>query len=273
MNITLCSSFSPRKDCNKILRAENLIHDQAQVGDLVVVDADEDDAVVAQERARQEQAGVDHVQPVRVEAPAGARVGRERAQRLVHLPGAAQVVLGGLAEVVAVDEVVAGVVGRVDVDHLDTPGVGLLEELERVQIVRLDEEVARRVLVHARARHGDERPARRFAGAAARRPLAWPEEAEVFGVRAFFLKVVAQRGAQRLPVDRPVGKSLRRDGAQLREAVGVESEGRSQALVGHLSVTLPAVHPDKRLQVMRSSWLPPSLPAQVDRPLLRSSSD
>ena len=39
--------------------------------------------------------------------------------------------------------------GRVDVDHLDLPEVGLLEEFECVQVVALDEEVLGGVEIHA----------------------------------------------------------------------------------------------------------------------------
>ena len=108
---------------------------------LVVIDADEDDAVVAQELAREEEAGVHHRQPVRMVAPAGLGVAGEDVALGVDLARLLQVGLERLAVVVLVDEVVAGVVGRVDVDHLDLAHIGLVEELEHLQVLALDEEV------------------------------------------------------------------------------------------------------------------------------------
>lgn len=50
----------------KVLLAENLVADLAQVRDLVVVDADEDDAVLSKQVAGQMKARVHHVQPIAV---------------------------------------------------------------------------------------------------------------------------------------------------------------------------------------------------------------
>ena len=44
-------------------------------------------------------------------------------------------------EIIGIDEVVAGVVRRVDIDHLDLTEIALLQELEDFQIVALDVEV------------------------------------------------------------------------------------------------------------------------------------
>ena len=44
-------------------------------------------------------------------------------------------------EIVGIDEVVAGVVRRVDIDHLDLAEIALLQELEDFQIIALDVEV------------------------------------------------------------------------------------------------------------------------------------
>ncbi len=59
----------------------------------------------------------------------------------VGLARVAQVVVQALAEVVGVDEVVASVVGRVNVDHLDFAVVALLQQLEHLQVVAFDEQV------------------------------------------------------------------------------------------------------------------------------------
>lgn len=58
-------------------------------------------------------------------------------------------------EIVGVDEIVAGVVRRVDVDHLDLAEIALLQKLEDFQIIALDVEVFGSVpvlaLCHTRA--------------------------------------------------------------------------------------------------------------------------
>ena len=65
-----------------------------------------------------------------------------------------EVVVARLGEVVVVDEVVAGVVGRVDVDELDLAEVRLLEQLQRLEVVALDEEVLGGVEVDRSSRTG-----------------------------------------------------------------------------------------------------------------------
>ena len=69
-------------------------------------------------------------------------------------PDALEVLVVRLGEVVVVDEVIAGVVRRVDVDQLDLAEVRLLEQLERVEVVALDEEVLRGVEVDDSSRTG-----------------------------------------------------------------------------------------------------------------------
>ena len=59
-----------------------------------------------------------------MEAAGGFGVGADLAALAVHLAGEFEVVLDVVLEVVGIDEVLAGVVGRVDVDELHLPGVG-----------------------------------------------------------------------------------------------------------------------------------------------------
>jgi hypothetical protein len=82
-----------------------------------------------------------------VEPAIGVGIGHEPAAVFVVLAAPGVILLMGLPIVVVVDEVVARVVGRVYVDELHLAGVGLLEELQRVEIVALDVEVPRRIPV------------------------------------------------------------------------------------------------------------------------------
>ena len=79
--------------------------------------------------------------------PLDSVLATSRRPAVIDLAGPREVLRRRLGEVVVVDEVVAGVVGRVDVDQLDLAEVRLLEQLERVEVVALDEEVLRRVEV------------------------------------------------------------------------------------------------------------------------------
>ncbi len=87
-------------------------------------------------------------------------------------------------EVVFIDKIIPGVVGRVDVDHFHLPEVGFLEELEGVEVVAFDVEVfcvleIHRLLAAGAQRQGDGRVRQRE-----RLALAGPIEAVAF-LRAF----------------------------------------------------------------------------------------
>ena len=59
----------------------------------------------------------------------------------VILAAVFHVILGALCKVVLIDKIIAGVVRRVNVDHLDLAQIGFLQELQHFQIVALDIEV------------------------------------------------------------------------------------------------------------------------------------
>ena len=75
---------------------------------------------------------------------------------VVDLTGVAQIGVEGLGVVVGIDEIVAGVVGRIDVDHLHLAVIRLLEEFEDFQVVALDEYIAGGVPIDGFVGRGDE---------------------------------------------------------------------------------------------------------------------
>ena len=95
----------------------------------VVVNADEDDAVFAEEFSGEAEPRVHHVAPVGVVAAVGFGVGA------TCLAGLLFIVIQRIAEGIFVNEIVAGVVWRVDVDHLDLAVVRALEEFQYFEIV------------------------------------------------------------------------------------------------------------------------------------------
>lgn len=76
-----------------------------------------------------------------MEASIAFRIGDELATFVVVIAAFRFVSGDGFTEVVFVDEVVACVVRRVDVDELDFAGVVLAQELQRVEVVSLDVQV------------------------------------------------------------------------------------------------------------------------------------
>ena len=132
----------------KFVVAEDLVAELRRFAMLVVVDRDDDHAVVGQQVPRELQPRVHHAEPVGVEATVRLGVRDEPVARPRRLwPERREVLRRRLGEVVVVDEVVARVVRRVDVDELDLAEVRLLEQLQRVEVVALDEEVLRGVEV------------------------------------------------------------------------------------------------------------------------------
>ena len=174
-------SALPNQLRDKILLTKHLIHQQPQVVHLIIVNAHENHAVLAQQLAGQEKARVHHGEPGGVVASAGLRVGGEQIALGVLLAGQLQVGGQRVGVVVGVDKIVAGVVRWVNVDHLHSAKVGLVEELEDFQVVALDEEVLGGVKVHGFLAAGDEGGASRGLEQADGVALAGPGEGVAFG--------------------------------------------------------------------------------------------
>src|SRR5271157_3753717 len=84
------------------------------------------------------------------------RVGTELASLAINLARELEVILNVVLKVVGIDEVTAGVIGRIDVDQLDLAGVALLQKLEHFEIVALDHEVLGGLPIDALLRAGAE---------------------------------------------------------------------------------------------------------------------
>jgi hypothetical protein len=93
-----------------------------------------------------------------VKSPICVAVRAKFAPFTVHLPGVFQVGLQALGIVVGVNEVVAGVVRRVNVDHLHFAEVGFLQQLKHFQVVPFNDQVFGRVEVDAFFQAWQQRP-------------------------------------------------------------------------------------------------------------------
>ncbi len=119
------------QDIAEIALAKNLIHQHPQMVLFVVVNGHENHAVVGQQFAEQLQAGPHHAEPLVVTLQILAVNGL--VQPFAH-QGAVHLVVVGPA-------LVAGVVGRVDVDALDAASVAGQQGFERVEIVAVNDQV------------------------------------------------------------------------------------------------------------------------------------
>ena len=106
-----------------------------------------------------------------MESAIGFFVGGEGTAFAIYLAGAFQVVLERLGEIIIIDEVVSGVVGGIDVDHLHPVGVALSEDLEDFEIVAFDVEVVGVVFVDTFVLCGNEGTGAGLAGKAAGFPF------------------------------------------------------------------------------------------------------
>ena len=120
-------------DCSrqKIILAEHLVHQRTQPVDLIVVDGNEDSAIVPKQLPQQLEAGEHHAAPLVVASQIFAI--HDPAQPLPHH--------GRVDLVVISPTLVAGVVGRIDVDALHLAMIGRQQRLERRKIVPLHDQV------------------------------------------------------------------------------------------------------------------------------------
>ena len=111
--------LSPNELRDEIVRSEYPIHQHSEPEKLVIIDADEDHAIIGKQFLGQHQPPVHELQPQRM----------TEAVCLVH-------------KAVVVDEVtVAGVVRRIDVDAADCAFVTEAQRAQRVEIVALNDQV------------------------------------------------------------------------------------------------------------------------------------
>lgn len=139
-----------------------------------------------------------------MEASIAFRIGDELATFVVVIAAFRFVSGDGFTEVVFVDEVVACVVRRVDVDELDFAGVVLAQELQRVEVVSLDVQVPGGVPVLATFLDGSQGLGDGFAGEAFRLAFAGPSELVAFPV-AF--RHITKSLFQRVEVHRTFGSA------------------------------------------------------------------
>src|SRR5690349_19091697 len=108
----------------------------------MVINAQEDGSVSAQQAMRQLQSREDHVQPISVEPSTGLSVAADLLST-VDLTGQFEIVLDAVLKAVRIDKISTCVVRRVDVDQLDLAAIALLKQFEDFEVVTFNHQVLR----------------------------------------------------------------------------------------------------------------------------------
>ena len=195
---------------NKIFHAEYFGQQVAKISNFSIVDADGDHPVIAQQSARQSQTREQHIQPVRVE-PARSFSVRADFSAAFGLASQLQIVGHAVPKIVRIHEILARVVGRIDIDQLHLAGVAFLQELQHFEIVALDHQVLRRFPIDAFVRARQQGSGRRCQRDLSRATLAVPVQPILF---VALIDCRAEQALQHLEVDPVFRERLRKQRLQ-----------------------------------------------------------
>src|SRR5947209_18873436 len=92
---------------------------------LMVVNTDKNRPIVGQELSRDKQSGIHHGEPSRMIPSARLRVAGQQVSFRIDLSCELQVRLEGIGIIVRIDEVLAGIVGGININQLDAAEVRL----------------------------------------------------------------------------------------------------------------------------------------------------
>ena len=138
---------------------------------------------------------------------AALRVRHQRNALLVDFPYKFQVVVHRFPVIVGIDKVLARIVWRVDVDHLDAFRITLAQNPHHFQVVAFDVDVIRLGFIYTVAGNRFKRSFRRLAGELLRLPLSRP--IQVVAHLAFTDSLFAKQFPQRAHVQLAVPNKLR----------------------------------------------------------------
>ena len=230
-----CLFGNSRKTRKEVIFSECIVCYFHKVIHFVVINADKDNPIHRQQISCQHQPRINHAAPVGMKTTVGVGILEQAVFVLVVHSHLRVFFFLWAHEIVGIDEVVAGVVRRINIDHLDLAKIALLQELEDFQIIALDVEVFSGVPVLALRHAGAQRLADRLVGFHDCRLLADPCElvclVAVHHVRREHL-------FQQLKVDRPFVHLLLRCAVflvqHLRDAVRKQSSNAVYVLRRHI---------------------------------------
>lgn len=137
----------------------------------------------------------------------------------INLTGEFEIVADGVGVIIVVHEVIACVVWRVDVDHLDLTVVVLLEHLEHFEVVTLNEHVLSSVPVNRLLFVGHKRCRGGGLGGANGVALARPRQTKSL---AAFLYVYVENRLESVEINLAVGYNLRKEFCEFVRGFGCE---------------------------------------------------
>ncbi len=129
----------------KIIFTKYLVTKNFEIRLLIIVDGDEDHPVIGQQFAGQFEARIHHRQPAGVKATSKAVFEFADLPHPVFVqnPDIFEIFLLIPTEIILIGEiVVSGVIGRVDIDHLDSFAIGFLQHPQYIEIIPLDEDIS-----------------------------------------------------------------------------------------------------------------------------------
>ena len=115
----------------------------------MIITRNKNHSIIGQQVPCHLQSRIDHVQPIGVEPAVCLIVFHKAVALVIVLSAVGDIFLHALRKIVFVDKVTAGVVRRIDIDHLDLAQIGLLQQFEHVEVVSLYIKILRVVKVHA----------------------------------------------------------------------------------------------------------------------------
>src|SRR5437588_9488115 len=132
----------------------------------------------------------------------------------IDLPSQLKIRLERVGIIIRIDEVLASIVRRVDINQLHPPEIWLEQKLENFQIVAFDEYVAGLIEIDGLVSRRNEGPAAWRLQQADRIILACPGEVKTAGSR---LRRRAQRRAQPVEINLALNEDLRKEPPQARD--------------------------------------------------------
>lgn len=100
-------------------------------------------------------ADYNHRKPIGMEPPGLFRRGCRHVAVFGHLAGLAKICCKRVQKIVLTDKIVAGVIGRVDVDQFHPPKIEFLEKIQNLKVLTFDKHMPRIVEIDALAPFGN----------------------------------------------------------------------------------------------------------------------
>lgn len=144
-----CKSSLPYNCSNVVLTSQYFITYFLKIVNFSIIKTDENHSILTQQILCQFQSWIHHIQPVGMETAVAFGVLHHAVALFIELTAVGKILIRTLSKVILIHKVVAGVVRRINVDHLDFSEIGFLQQLQHFEVVALNIEVLCGVKVHA----------------------------------------------------------------------------------------------------------------------------